>query len=171
MKPFDMRGAIELVGIAAVVIGLFMVFEELRQARTIARAELSAETTRLLEVLNNKERDSEFAAILVKSQKSPATLTVGERLQMNSYLRGAIIAFTRERYNYRLGIFETWDELPYFLGPYYFGSGYGRAYWEATKDQWNPELVEVVDRGIEEAKSPIGPLAIDNEILVELQRR
>lgn len=142
------KPVIEYIGMAAVIVGLFLVFEELRQARTIARAELSAESTRLLEALNAQERDPKFASILVTSRQNPEELTVEERIQLNAYLTSAVVVFMREKYYYDRGIFETWKEFPRIFGPQYFGTGYGRAYWEIRKSRFPAEVVAEVDKAL-----------------------
>ena len=142
------KNYIEYIGMAAVIVGLFLVFEELRQARTIARAELSAESTRLLEALNAQERDPAFASILVKSRQNPEDLTAEERIQLNSYLTSAIVVFIREKYYYDLGIFESWKEFPRRFGPRYFGTGYGRAFWEIRRSQFPADIAAEVDKAL-----------------------
>ncbi|MBT8079142.1 MAG: hypothetical protein KJO31_11250 [Gammaproteobacteria bacterium] len=70
---------------------------------------------------------------------------------MNGYLYGALYRYYRERYFYGLGLFETWDGTIAPTAPYYFGNGYGRAYWDEVKDIHHPELVAAIDSVLTDA--------------------
>lgn len=148
MRSANWKNVAESVGVLAIVIGLFLVYEELRQNRTIARAELSAESARMFSVLNEQERDPDFARVLTKSRETPGELTSVERTQLNSYLHGALMVYLRERYNYQRGIFEEWTSLIGPTAPKYFGSTYGRAFWKASKRRYPPEMVAAVDEAL-----------------------
>jgi hypothetical protein len=148
LRSVNWKNIAESVGVLAIVIGLFLVYEELRQNRTIARAELSAESARMFSVLDEQERDPDFARVLIKSREAPGELTSVERTQLNSYLHGALIVYIRERYNYQRGIFEEWTSLIRPTAPKYFGSVYGRAFWKASKRLYPPEIVAEVDEAL-----------------------
>jgi hypothetical protein len=164
------KNVIEYAGMAAIIVGLFLVFEELRQARTIARAELSAESTRLLEALNVQERDPGFASILAKSRRNPEELTVEERIQLNAYLDSAVETMVREWYYYNLGLFKTWKEFPQIMGPKFFGTRYGRAYWDIRKRRFFPaEIAAEVDNALMNTESVQFYRDFDSNIVDALQ--
>jgi hypothetical protein len=164
------KNVIEYAGMAALIVGLFLVYEELSQAGTIARAELSAESARLLEALNVQERDPGFASILVKSQRNPEELTVEERIQLNAYLESAVATFGREKFYYDLGIFESWKEFPQILGPRFFGTRYGRAYWDIRKSLFFPaEIAAEVDNALMNTKAVQYYRDFDSNIVDGLQ--
>ena len=155
-----------------VVIGIFLVFEELRQARTVARAELSAESARLFGALLAQEREPQFAAVLVKSRQTPDDLSPSERVQLNSYLTGVLLLYHREYYNYQRGIFETWEDYIDDTAPAYFGVGYGRAFWQVQREMlWYPEVAEAIDRALENTDSVEFYRNFDAEIVYRLQHQ
>ena len=151
MKTIDWKSAVEIVGIGALIIGLYFVYEELRQTSTIARANMSLEVTRITIDLNAQERDPAFAKILVKARTSPDELTAVERIQLNAFYSDVIEVYVREYYSFSLGIFPEWTSKIRRTAPIYFGSGYGRAYWNVIKTQPGaPSFFrEEVDRSLE----------------------
>jgi len=138
----------ELIGVGAILFGMFFVYAELRQNGTMARAEMSAESNRMFMALDEQARDPNFASILVKSRKSPKELTATERLQLNSYLLGVLRVYLRERYYYNRGIFDEWTSLIGPTAPHYFGSGYGRAYWDVQKKMFPTDIVIAIDEAL-----------------------
>lgn len=149
MKPVRWTEVAELVGLSTIIVGLILVYAEIRQNGTIARAQLSESSSRILIDLLEQEREKDFALVLAKSFDAPHELTSAERRQMNAYLRTVIYRYYRERYYYRLGLFETWDDTIPPSAPYYFGNGYGRTYWEAVRDMQDPELAAAIDTALE----------------------
>ncbi len=111
MRPIKWKNVAETAGFLAILAGLFFVYEELRLSRTVARAELSAESARMLAVLDEQERNPEFAKVLVKSRNNSDELTPSEQVQLDSYLHGALMVYIRELYNYRREIFDEFTSL------------------------------------------------------------
>ena len=108
MKSIDWKSIVEIVGIGALIVGLYFVYEELRQTSTIARANMSLEITRITIDLNAQERDPEFAQVLVRARTVPDELTPAERIQLNAYYRDVMEVYVREFYSFNLGIFPEW---------------------------------------------------------------
>jgi len=65
------KNVAEVIGTGAIIVGLIFVYAELRQNRIIARAELSAESACMFAALDERERDPQFARMLVKSKDKP----------------------------------------------------------------------------------------------------
>ena len=168
MLSTNWKNIAEFAGMLAIVVGLFLVYEELRLSRTVARAELSADTNRMLNVADELERDPEFAATLVKSYGDPEHLTATERVQLNSYFRGVLKVFLRENYNYRRGIFEEYTSLITPIAPRYFGRGYGRAYWNVRKRRFPLDVVAAVDEALKNAEWVEFEREFDREVVKEL---
>ncbi len=164
----------ELVGMVAIVIGLYFVYEELRQSSTIARAEMSAETNQIFAELDAQERDPAFASILVKAETNPENLTQVERVQLNSYFRRVLHAYSRENYYYRRGIFPEWVSSIRRTAPKYFGSGYGRAWWNVRKTFFilgtRTEVAPEVDRSLENREAVEFYKNFDGEITRQFSR-
>ena len=66
MHTSNLRGSVEIIGILAVIAGLYFVYDELQLNRTIARAEMSASTNSLLWEIEALERDPTISALLRK---------------------------------------------------------------------------------------------------------
>jgi hypothetical protein len=137
---------VEQLGTIAIVVGLFLVFFELRQSHQFARAELSAESGRLYSEIRGREIDPNFAILLWKSRKSPSELTEPERIQLNAYFSAVLALYFREKYNYDRGFFDNYEDYPSISAAYFFGEGYGKAYWESRRANYPGELVEVIDK-------------------------
>ena len=172
MRSIDWKSAVEVVGIGALIVGLYFVYEELRQTSTIARANMSLEVTRINIDLNAQERDSAFAQMMAKSRTAPNELTAAERIQLNAYYRDVIEVYVREAYNFNLGIFPEWTSKIRRTAPEYFGAGYGRAYWNVMKTQ--PDIpsvfIEEVDRSLENQDAIEFWKQFDERIARELAR-
>jgi len=160
----------EFAGILAIVVGLFLVYEELRLSREIARAEMSAATNGMLTEIDALERDPDFAATLIKANENPEDLTAVERLQLNSALYGVLEVYFRERYNYQRGIFEEWNSLIKVTAPKYFGRGYGQAYWNVQKRRFPEDVVAAVDDALKNAEWIQFEQEFDREIIKELRQ-
>ena len=172
MKSVDWKDIVEIVGIGTLIVGLYFVYEELRQTSTIARANMSLEITRITIDLNNQERDPVFAQVLARANSVPDELSPVERVQLNAYYRDVIEAYIREGYNFNLGIFPEWTSKIRRTAPRYFGSGYGRAYWNVFRTQPGifPVFVEEVDRSLENYDAIDYWKEFDNKVTRELER-
>ena len=152
MKSSNWKDTAELFGIAAVAIGLLLVFMELRQSQTIARAQLNSSQMEALLSLNQREMESEFSEIWLKSRTQPENLTPAERQQVEAYLNSVLVVYRRELANYRLGIFEEWESLVDPGAGYYFGEGYGRLFWIRERELYDSaedaEFVDAIDDAI-----------------------
>ena len=169
MTSRNWKDTAELVGIAAIVVGLIFVYAELRQTSTIARVEMSNEANQIFAELDEQERDQAFANILVKAEASPAELTQIERIQLNAYYRRVLHAYSRENYYYRQGIFAEWVSPIRRTAPRYFGSGYGRAWWDARKTYFisstRIDVAVEVDRSLENLKAVDFYQHFDSEVV------
>ena len=99
----------------------------------------------MLAVLDEQERNPEFAKVLVKSRNNSDELTPSEQVQLDSYFHGALMVYIRELYNYRREIFDEFTSLIGATAPRYFGSGYGRAYWDANKHVYPDPIAKEID--------------------------
>ncbi len=164
----------ELVGMVAIVIGLYFVYAELRQSSVIVRAEMSTETNQIFAKLDEQERVPAFASILVKAEMSPENLTRVERVQLNSYYRRVLTAYARENYYYRRGIFPEWVSFIRLTAPRYFGSGYGQAWWNVRKtffiSSTRAEVAAEVDRSLEQREAVEFFQGFDNAITRQLSQ-
>ncbi len=55
------------------------------------------------------------------------------------------MVYIRELYNYRRGIFDEFTSLIRATAPKYFGSGYGRAFWDANRHLYPDPIAKEID--------------------------
>ena len=147
MKFANVKDIAELIGITAILLGLFFLYEEIRQSGTIARAELSAETTRNLFVVDQLILSPDITNAYLKSLEDPDSLTNVERLQVNIILQSVLRQYRRECYYESIGIFRECESVPRSTAVQYFGSRYGRAFWKTVGNRMvGPDITEIVDR-------------------------
>lgn len=175
MTSHNWKDTAELVGLAAIVAGLIFVYAELRQTSTIARVEMSNEANLIFAELDEQERDPAFATILVRANTSPDKLTQVERLQLDAYYRRVLHAYSRENYFYRQGIFAEWVSPIRRTAPRYFGSGYGRAWWDARKtffiSSTRKEVAAEVDRSLENMEAINFYERFDDDVVRRIDRK
>ena len=145
MQSGNWRQNAELIATVAVVVGLLLVFFELRQNHSFSRAELSAESGRIYAHIREREIDPTFAAMLSKSRLAPHELTDIEHRQLVAHYESVLLLYFREKYNFDRGFFDNYSDFPSISAAYYFGSGYGKAYWAVMRKFASPEIRELVD--------------------------
>lgn len=78
--------------------------------------------------------------------------------------------YNRECYYLDLGIFVECESIPRNTALEYFGSEYGRAYWEsATNRLVRPYIRSLVDEVLSESSASDNYLQFDNEITSRLK--
>lgn len=169
------KGTAEIIGLASVVVGLLLVFWELRQSHAIARAELNMASTELQSNLNDQEMDTEFSKVWVKSWVEPENLSLEEQFQVDAFLNNALVRMRRERHNYDLGIFEEWETTVSGIAPYYFGSDYGRAYWSEIRELMllggDADFVEVIDAALSNDEINEWYTEFDDRVMQRVRKR
>lgn len=150
MRQPNLKSVVEIIGTIAILAGLVLVAYELRQGHAYARAELSAESGRLIADINSKLLDPQMAALFDKSRTNPNELNRIERIQLDAYFSLVINLYMREFYNYNRGFFENYTDFPRSNAVKYFGSGYGKTFWERRRPFLPPAIVEVVDQYLQD---------------------
>jgi hypothetical protein len=166
------RAHAELIGVAGIFLGLFFVQREIQLNSTIARAELSAETVGNLFTLDQRLMEPEMAEVWITAMDDPGRLTISERVQINTLLRSVLTIYERECYYLSLGIFPECETVLRLTALEYFGSEYGRAYWESAKKRLvapnSVSISSLVDEVLSES-SPNNYLQFDYEITSRLK--
>ena len=125
---------LELAGFLVVIVGLILVQREIALNRTIARAELIAETARTFLEIDQLLMTSPLNEIWIKSATTPDELTQGERLSLNLFLENILVQYDRECLFAAFGIYDECQFYPRTTSLKYFGTEYGRAYWEIARN-------------------------------------
>jgi len=150
----------------SVLIGLILVAVEINQSNTTARAEMAASHRDRWVEMDISWQDAEFARTWAKSLTDPDQLTAAEMLQLNGFMWSFVDHLGSYKLMWDLGIFsppqEPYERLVIDVADIFFGSNYGRAWYEENKGSLNPITVEILDDHLED----LGP----SEFLDQFQR-
>lgn len=160
----------ELVGMAAILAGIYFVYAEIRQNSVIARAELSSQTVMQLGEIDNQFLDPEFSALYLKSTYSPLDLSEAERLQLGAFFGKMARLMIWEYRNYSFGLFAEHDLIPRYLARRYLSYGYGRAWWNSVGKRIDPIVAAIVNEELAKDDSYTNMRQLEAEILDELKR-
>ena len=166
MQSENINRYISLGANLGVLIGLILVAVEINQANTTARAEMAASHQDRWVDIDISWQDAEFAKTWAKSLTDPDQLTTAEMLQMNGFMWSFVDHLGNYKLMWDLGIFrppqEPYEKVVIDAADIFFGSNYGRAWYEENKGSINPIAVEIIDEHLEN----LGP----REFLDQLQR-
>jgi hypothetical protein len=159
----------EFLGVAAILVGLFFVYQEIKLNSTIARAELSANTVQRRAELGDMLFNPEFVELYLKGLRAPAELSEIERWQLSRFFRAQLSTAGYELRMYRLGLFAEFTAVTRGVARNYFASGYGKIWWNASKDNVIPELVAVIDEELSKWDGTSRFLDFDKEVVRRLE--
>ncbi len=139
-----------LGGLVLVAIQINQNSDQLSQSHQLARAQLlSNQHDSWIEIDASKQSET-FARALAKSIIRPNELTASEILELDGYLFTYIDQLDRDRDLYNLGVFGTPPEaLVRGSLSDYFGNEFARAWWAETKWKFELDIVEAIDREME----------------------
>lgn len=152
MRSTNWKDIAEIIGIAAIVASLVFVGMQMRQDRTLARAELGAGSFESVATLWLEMTDPEFAATYAKMLENPEQLTTAEKLQINGYLDAVKMLLIRECYLTERGVFTECDIMVREYGPFFFGNRYAQSWWRLQSPgelTFLPSWVDEEIRGID----------------------
>jgi hypothetical protein len=159
----------ELVGLTAILAGMYLVYEEIQQNSTIARAELSSANFQRMAELRDDLLDPTFSDLYQKGVQSPETLKQSERQLLVNYYGSFIWVLVSEYQNYNLGIFAEYDQMARIVARQQFSRGFGRAYWNAVRNGINPDIVSNVDEELDRIDSLRELPDLDQEIVRQIE--
>ena len=159
---------LRLGGNLAILIGLILVYLEIQQNGTIARAELGADVGQNFFAINQQLSDPAFSKLYTKGLHAPIELTESERLQLNSLFGNVMLQFGSELRLYNLGIFAEYEYVPRRWGPWLFSSGYGKAWWNVHRNRSNPAIARIIDEELSKLDGKSIPLELDAQVMQQL---
>ena len=169
MKSTSWKDYIDLVGLLAIIVGLFFVYRELQIVETIARAQLSADTNNNLFELDRMAIGDELASTFSKANENPESLTATERWQLNTFLENVLRQYERECYYEEIGVFPECVSVPRDTALKYFGSRYGRAFWKTVRNRMvGPKISAMIDEQLARIPSDDLAIQIDRSVLENL---
>ena len=165
MRLPSWKDTIELIGLMAILLGLFFVYKEIEIIETIARAQLSADTNNSLFELDRLVITTELASTFAKANQDPESLTATERWQLNTFLAQVLDQYARECYYEGIGIFQECESVPRSTALKYFGGRYGRAFWQTVRNRMvGPRISTIIDDEL--ANNPADDIALQIDKLV-----
>jgi len=169
MKSINWKDIAELIGTAAILFGLFLVYEEIQQNSVMVRAEMSSETSENLSALDQLILDPDLASVYLKSQDDPENLTKVERMQVNMILQSVLRQYRRECYYRSIGVFRECHTVPRDTALKYFGSRYGRAFWKTVRNNMvGPDIAKIIDKVLAETSEDNFYSQLDTGVLENL---
>jgi len=160
----------ELVGLAAILSGIFFVYAEIRQNGTIAQAELNFANRGKLDDISSRVLDPKFSALYLKGIHNPSELNETERQSLNAHFESLLLVLSIEYHNTRVGVFNEYEILPRQIAREYFSVGYGRAFWNVRMRTYIPQVVTIVEDEL--SKIDRAPRSSrDDEILEQFARQ
>ncbi len=170
MKSVNWKSAVELAGIAGILLGLYFVYAELQQNSTIARAELNTYVNQQYLGIQEHFSDPEFLELYLKASESADALTIAERRQLYEFYEGIAAVIRYENWNYELSIFADQEGLPRILARRYMTGQFGRAWWAVTKDSMTEAARLIVDDEMSKTASANLDFEIDLKLLEEIEK-
>jgi hypothetical protein len=169
MKSINWKDIAELLGTAAILFGLFLVYEEIQQNSVMVRAEMSSETNKNLVALDHLILDPDLASVYLKSLDDPENLTKVERMQVNTILQNVLDQYRRECYYRGIGVFSECYTVPRDTALKYFGSRYGRAFWKTVRNNMvRPNIAKIIDKVLADTSEDNFYSQIDTGVLENL---
>ena len=148
LKNLKWNDIAELVGLLAILLGIYLVYAEIQQNNHLARAELASDTSEYVQDIYAKLCDPQFATLYVKGQHSPADLTDSERLQLTAFFEQIATIISREGFLFDFNVFRERESVARHLAQRFFASGYGAMWWNARKNSfWLSDIVDAALSG------------------------
>lgn len=137
---------LQILASLGVILGLLLVAYELRESNRFATSEAVKGIEDCFNDAAISEIETDIAELIVKSVQEPENLSSAEELKLNGWLNLSLNCYSRWLNMYQLGV-ARYDPIPALqeVTDYYFGSAFGRAWFEANKDGWYDEISEAIE--------------------------
>ena len=133
LRKIDWRFALELIGMALLIVSVIFLAIQIRQDHNLTRSALGSQTVELLNELELTASDPNFANAYEKMLREPDSLTDDEMIQVNSYLYGAKMLIERECYLAYRGVFKSCRPFVMQHIHHFFGSRYAQSWWRVNR--------------------------------------
>ena len=147
MRKIDWRFALELIGMALLIVSVVFLAIQIRQDHNLTRSALGSQTVELFNELELTRSDPSFAKAYEKMLREPDNLTDDEMIQINSYLYGAKLLMVRECYLAYRGVFRSCEPFVKDHVRHFFGSRYAQSWWRVNRQHQGrkpiDQLIEV----------------------------
>jgi len=141
---------LQIIASLGVFVGLLLVAYEIRETNRVALSEGSRAVSEAFGELTRSEYETDIYDLLVKSNENPEELSFADMMKLNSYFTAIVGAHNQWEGAYDLGTSRQ-DALEGLKGSvnFYFGSKFGRAWFNENKDWISPEIANVISIELE----------------------
>ncbi len=141
-----LNNLVQILTSAAVIIGLGVVVLEIRENNAIAEDEASSEFWTNWIALSTPDYSTDIGSAYIKSINDPASLSDEEMFRLGSWLTAVMSTYGQMFLMQQEGRVSD-DYRSELAGDveFYFGNGFGRAWYAENKDWLLPAMVEVID--------------------------
>ncbi len=150
MRRKNLDRWLSVVANFGILIGLILVALEINLANVTARAEMATSFQDRWVDIDISWQDAEFSKTWAKSLTHPDQLTTAEMLQLSGFMWTFVDHIGNYRLMWDLDIFadpqESYEVVILSVAPIYFGSSFGRAWYEENKSSFHPTAVEILDK-------------------------
>ena len=133
-----LRAIVEGLTAASIVLGLVLVFWQLRQSHFLTDMQLNVETTHQLREINLAVLGEDFSSVLARSLEAPETLDTADHLELDVYYSSLDTYIAGERWRAEQGLFDVAELDLETLARRFFGSPYARNWWRANRSDFGP---------------------------------
>lgn len=147
MKQTNWKDTAELVGIAAIVLGLILVAYELRQNTQMMRAQTRAQITeKVIELFSVNMNDQDYANVLIRGNNLEE-LSAVEQYQYSRHRNAWASYWVNVAYQHKMGMYDEAEftqhmannrsDMETFPGL--------KIHWCAWRNRASPELIEALE--------------------------
>lgn len=141
---------LQIIAALGVLVGLLLVAYEIRESNRVSISEGSRSVAENFRQLSISEYETDIHDLLAKSIENPEELSTAEFMRLNSYFTAIVQTFGIWEGSYNLGTarqdgIEALKENANF----YFGSKFGRAWFDENKDWIRPEIADAISTGLD----------------------
>ena len=152
MQNSKLNDWVQIFATIGVLIGLLLVYLEIRQNNELTNAEARVQRLVSWEEFTRFEVETNIRELVVKSVESPEELTDAEILMLDSWLWNIVSIYQQGIAMQQFGLAD--DQTPDLedAARFYFNNRFGRAWFEVNRRSISiptPEFVEVVSRTLD----------------------
>ena len=129
-----------------VLVGLLLVAYEVREANRVALSEGSRAVSEVFNEIARSEYETGIFDLLARSIENPEDLSLAETMKLSSYFTTIIQTHYLWEGSYELGTSrQSAVESLKGSATFYFGSKFGRAWFDENRSWIDPEIAEVIE--------------------------
>ncbi len=133
-------------GLVLVAVQINQNSEQLSQNHELARSELVSIVYDAWITIDSSQQSENFAETMSKSFEHPTELTVAEMIELDGHFFSLFDQLRRSLFLNQNGVFRKGIGVAAFGVINALNSSYAQAWWAENRQEYEPEIVELVDR-------------------------